>query len=181
MKSAKEASWKHGNKAENCETQTFINKFFIKGIKNKKASREIFLIERICFSLEACEHLCINRERGSQYKYEGFLFGYLICSVGCVFSSPHAASTVVYLWTFVKLTLVKNSRKERDMKMLQNIKKELRFHAFLGSLDCLVVFFWFFFTKKKKLLVKLELIHLLTLLVYHFFLLSWVNNEESCM
>lgn len=152
------------------------NQAFMKGVKNKKASHQIFFTERICFSLEACEHLCINRE--SQYKCEGFLFGYLICCVGCVFSNPHAASTVAYLWTSVKLTLVKNSRKEKDMAILQNIKKDG------GSMFSSVVWIFFgFFTKKKKFLVKLELIQLLTLLPYHFFssLILWVNNEESCM
>lgn len=50
------------------------------------------------------------------------MFGYLICCVAGVFTSLHAASTVVYLWRSVKLTLVKNSRKEKGMPMLLNIK-----------------------------------------------------------
>lgn len=91
----------------------------MKGIENKEASHE--KIEKICFSLEACEHLCMKRE--SQYKYKGFLFGYLVYCVGCVFSNPQAASTVVYLWTSVKLTLVRNSKKKKDMALLQNIRK----------------------------------------------------------
>lgn len=90
----------------------------MKDIKNKKLSHQIFSIETFCFSLDAREYSYTNWE--NQYKYPNFLLGYLICCGG--FSSPHAPSTAVYLSRSAKLTLMKNSRNEKHVPVLQNIK-----------------------------------------------------------